>query len=191
MNNQSQLSDEVVDSQLEDLSDESMKKGKLPLLGCLSIIFVFGILSAISMSHLMCDSHKARESEALQYLRSMNRAQQALFAENGKLANSIDALGIGIKTETSSYKYSVRIANKAAFHYAVPNYKSDHRGFVSAVFLIPPTNVTSKAGQNEIETVAILCVAKSSGTLQPADPTNINGQLACGNGTEIWHSPNN
>jgi type IV pilus assembly protein PilA len=49
----------------------------------------------------------------------MNKAQQAYFAEKNAFATSVNALGIGIKTETTSFKYSVRATKKAAFNYAV------------------------------------------------------------------------
>ena len=184
MNNQSQ-SDGIV---LKDVSDASMKKGKFSLLGCgcQSIVSVLGIIIVLSiiMPFPISDAKKAKQSEAKQYVGSMNRAQQAYLAENGRFANSVNALGIGIKTETTNYKYSVNVANKAVFYYGLSK-DEKLKSYVGAVFLLPSNNVTPKAGHNEMTTVSILCVAKSPGTAKPANPTNINGQLACGNGTEV------
>ena len=52
-------------------------------------------------------ANKAKQSEGKQYVDSMNRAQQAKFAENGTFSTSVDTLGLGIKTEITNYKYSV------------------------------------------------------------------------------------
>ncbi|TAF32739.1 MAG: hypothetical protein EAZ68_20620, partial [Oscillatoriales cyanobacterium] len=84
---------------------------------------------------------KAKESEAKQYVNSMNRAQQAYYAENVGFTNSVSSLGIGIKAETANYKYSISTGNKAVFNYGVsqqPNLKS----FVGGVFLIGTTTQT-------------------------------------------------
>ena len=180
MNNQSQSSDRV----LKDVSDVSTKKGKFPLLGCLSIVSVLVILPVIAPPFYISHPSKAKQSEAKQYLGSMNRAQQAYLTENGRFANSVDALSLGIKTETTNYKYSLNVAKKAAFHYGLSK-DEKLKSYVGAVFLVPSNNVTPKAGKNQMTTVSILCAAKSPGTAKPANPTNINGQLACGDGTEI------
>jgi hypothetical protein len=37
----------------------------------------------------------------------MNRAQQAKYAENGDFVKSVNDLGIGIKTQTSNYQYTI------------------------------------------------------------------------------------
>ena len=144
-------------------------------------------LDNVHMEALPCMGYKPKNDEspeAKQYLGSMNRAQQAKFAEIGAFANSVDTLGIGIRSETTSFIYSINVANKAAFHYGLSK-NEKLKSYVGAVFLVPNNNVTPEAGQHEMETVSILCVAKSSGMAKPANPTNINGQLACGNGTEI------
>jgi type IV pilus assembly protein PilA len=184
MNNQSQSSDRV----LKDVSDVSTKKGKFSLLGCgcLSIVSVLGIMIvfAITGPFYISQPSKAKQSEAKQYVGSMNRAQQAYLAENGRFANSVDALGLGIKTETTNYKYSVNVAKKAAFQYGLSK-DEKLKSYVGAVFLVPSKKVAPQAGKNEMTTVAILCLAQSPGMAKPANPTNINGQLACGDGTEI------
>jgi hypothetical protein len=46
----------------------------------------------------------------------MNKAQQAVFIETTAFATSFDALGLGIKTETTNFKYSIRATKKAAFN---------------------------------------------------------------------------
>jgi hypothetical protein len=65
-----------------------------------------------------------KTGEARQYVGSMNRAQEALFIEKSAFATSVDALGLGIKTETTNFKYSIRATKKAAFNYAVAKEKT-------------------------------------------------------------------
>ncbi|OCR00851.1 hypothetical protein BCD67_24310 [Oscillatoriales cyanobacterium USR001] len=146
---------------------------------------------------------------------SINSAQQAKFAENHRFANSIDELidtngnlrfsnsRRTINRQNKFFHRSFSSTETSAFIYSIPNkdantdeiiYSSDLwtwkrkielRSYVGAVFIVPSNKVATQVGKNEMTTVAILCVAKSSGTAKPADPTNINGQLACGNGTEV------
>ena len=140
-----------------------------------------------------CVANKARESEAKQYVGSMNRAQQAKFSENSAFANSVDDLGLGIKTKTTNFHYSVNTTKTAAFSYGIPNKdtyetvyfglfhwnkKVELRGYVGAVFL--ETNNYTK----ETSTLAISCVAKSPTKTQPPNPILDNGNPTCANGTD-------
>ncbi|MGB8686077.1 MAG: type IV pilin-like G/H family protein [Microcoleus sp.] len=113
---------------------------------------------------------KAEELAARQYVSWMNRTQQAYYAENAEFTNSVANLGIGIKSETANYKYSISTENKAVFNYGVSQ-KANFKSFVGGVFLIE--NTTQK----------ILCQANAASTTKPANPTNNNGTLACGANT--------
>jgi len=177
MNNQSQ-SDGIA---LKDVSDASMKKGKFSLLGCgcQSIVSVLGIIIVLSiiMPFPISDAKKAKQSEAKQYVGSMNRAQQVKFAENRVFANSVDELGLGMKTETSSVRYSVKTTNKTAFHYGLSK-DEKFKSYVGAVFLV--TNNYTK----ETSTLAISCVTKSPTKTQPPNPILDNGNPTCANATD-------
>ena len=126
---------------------------------------------------------KAKQSEGKQYISSMNKGQQAYFAENPAFATSIAALGLGIKTETNNYKYSIRATKTAAFNYAVAKHKT-LKDYVGGVFLVP-------AG-DAITTVTILCqtekrpffrVKLTDEPDEPAEPIYQNGEVICGTGT--------
>jgi hypothetical protein len=113
---------------------------------------------------------KAKEAEGKQYVISMNKAQQAYYAQNTGFTSSIANLGLGIKPESTNYKYSISTGNKAVFNYGVsqqPNLKS----FVGGVFLVGNTTQT------------ILCQTAAASTKKPANPINTNGKLACAAGT--------
>lgn len=131
--------------------------------------------------------NKAKESEAKQYVGSMNRAQQAIFIEKSAFATSVNALGLGIKTETTNYKYSVRATKQTAFNYGVSKQK-DLKSYVGGVFVIPANNFDSNPSKNKITTTSILCKADSAGTIKPPEPTNQDGKIACATGTiELTH----
>ena len=139
--------------------------------GCLVILM---ILTAIALPSFLNMANKSKQSEAKQYVSSMNKGQQAYFAENSDFAISIDALGLGMKTETTNYKYSLHSTKQAAFNYGVSKQKTE-KSYVGAVFLVP-----DKDGRY---TTSILCEADDRGTIEPAEPIYQNGKIICGKGT--------
>lgn len=188
MDNQSHSDDKAVDYELEDVSNSSMKKVKFRLLGCLSIVSVFGILGAIAFPSFLDQAGKAKHSHAYVVLGAMNRAQQTKLSENRRFANSVDALDIGIKTQTTNFRYSVIATKMAAFSYIIP-YQNDIKlsGSVGAVFIVPTTSENPQVDRNEITTVSIKCWAISPYKIRPANPLLKNGQPKCGAGTEEIH----
>jgi type II secretory pathway pseudopilin PulG len=154
--------------------------------GCLLLLMVIVVIGAIALpSFLASPRDKTRTFEAKQYLSSMNRAQKALFIEKSAFATSVDALGLGIKTETTNFKYSIRATKKAAFNYAVAK-QNDLKSYVGGVFLVPAKNFDPNTAKEEIPTTSILCEADLPGTIKPAEPTYENGKIACGKGTTQW-----
>jgi type II secretory pathway pseudopilin PulG len=147
--------------------------------GCLVLLMCIGVMGAIALPSFLNMAMKAKQSEAKQYVGSMNRAQQAKLAENGTFATSVNALGLGLKTETTNYKYSLRATKQAAFNYGVSKQEKE-KSFVGGVFLVP---AYPNAPKDEMMTQAILCGADSRGTIEPAEPTYQNGKLICGKGT--------
>ncbi|MBE9120873.1 type IV pilin-like G/H family protein [Tychonema sp. LEGE 07199] len=138
---------------------------------------------------------EADETEGKQYVGSMNKAQQAYYLENGEFTNSVPNLGLGIRTETANYKYSISTENKAVFHYGVSK-QGKLKSFVGGVFLIgdATTKITVRIRRlvegvflmdttPGITTVRILCQTNAVSTTKPASPTNNNGTLACGANT--------
>ncbi|NJK69461.1 MAG: general secretion pathway protein GspH [Microcoleus sp. SU_5_3] len=131
---------------------------------------------------------KVKQSEGKQYVGSMNRGQQAYYAENNVFATSIDALGIGIKTETDNYKYSLRVTKTAAFNYAISNNKTI-KDYVAAVFLVPAKESYLNADRDEMTTLTIICQSEKrpffrfKQTDEPGEPIYQNGNIICGKGT--------
>ncbi|AFZ08265.1 general secretion pathway protein H [Oscillatoria nigro-viridis PCC 7112] len=150
--------------------------------GCLLLLMGMGVIGAIALPSFLNTSHSCRIPEAKLYVSSMNRAQQALFIEKNAFATSVDALGIGIKTETTNFKYSIRATKKAVFNYGLSK-KKDLKSYVGGVFLVPAKNFEPHAAKEEITTTSIFCQADSPGTIEPVEPTYENGKIACGKGT--------
>jgi type IV pilus assembly protein PilA len=148
----------------------------LILFGLMSIVLMFVLPSCLNQGNVN------KDSEGKQYIGSMNRTQQAKYEENGSFSNSVDALGIGIKTETTNRKYSVEVTKSAAFNYSVPRVGA-LEAYVGGVFAVPSTQ--PKAAKNEMIAVAILCKAKTPDTIKPIRPYLIKGSyVVCGEGTE-------
>ncbi|MEG4394395.1 type IV pilin-like G/H family protein [Microcoleus sp. BROC3] len=152
--------------------------------GCLLLLMGIGVIGAIALPSFLSPSpaYKDRRLEAVPYVGSMNRAQEVLFIEKSAFATSVDALGLGMKTETRNFKYSIRATKKAAFNYAVTK-GNNFQSYVGGVFVVPAKNFQPNAAKEERTTTSILCEADFPGTSKPAEPTYENGKIACGKGT--------
>ena len=109
--------------------------------GCLLLLMGIVVIGAIALPSFLRQGGKAKQSENKQYVSAMNKAQQAVFIETSAFATSFDALGLGIKTETTNFKYSIRATKKAAFNYGVSK-KKDLKSYVGGVFLVPSKNLS-------------------------------------------------
>ncbi len=138
------------------------------------------ILAAIAFPFVIScgPTPKAKEPAARQYIKLMNKGQQAIYAEDGAFSNSINALGLGIKTQTTNYNYSTISTKNAAFSYGVAR-NNNLRSYVGAVFLVP----VSQAANKEKTTVSILCATNSPGKTQPPDPILQKGNPVCAAGS--------
>jgi type IV pilus assembly protein PilA len=164
----------------KNIPPKKKNDGGFTLVEFIIVLMIIGILSAIALPSFLDCSLKARQSEGKQYLGSMNRAQQAYFADKGAFSNSVNALGIGIKTQTPNYKYSTISIKNAAFSYAVSSHETKIlTSYVGAVFLVP----VSPAANNETTTVSILCAANSPGKTQPPNPIVQNNVPVCAAGS--------
>jgi type II secretory pathway pseudopilin PulG len=162
------------------------KKSKSCVGTLLSITFIYVlpvmILAAIALPSVVgCGgAQKAKQSEAKQYISAMNKGQQAIYAEDGAFSNSINALGLGIKTQTTNYNYSTISTKNAAFSYGVAR-SNNLTSYVGAVFLVP----VSQAANKEKTTVSILCAANSPGNTQLPAPILQKGNPVCAAGSSL------
>lgn len=169
-------------SEKKILAAKKRKSWVETLLRITFIYFPLGtiILGAIALpSFIGCGGgNKAKLSEAKQYVNLMNKAQKAKYAEDGAFSNSVNALDLGLKTQTTNYNYSTISSKNAAFSYAVAR-SNNLTSYVGAVFLVP----VSKAANKEKTTVSILCGANSPGNTQPSAPILQNGNPVCAAGS--------
>jgi type IV pilus assembly protein PilA len=149
--------------------------------GCLLLLMGIGVMGAIALPSVMDNTPRPKvfQSEAKLYVGSMNRVQQAIFIEKSAFATSVNALGIGIKTETTNYKYSVRTTKQTAFNYGVSK-KPQLKSYVGGVFVI---RAKSNNGEDEMRTESILCSTDTPGTIPHLPPRLQNGKLVCETGT--------
>ncbi|MEG5043989.1 type IV pilin-like G/H family protein [Microcoleus sp. B4-C1] len=132
----------------------------------------------VQVVNLQNQQNKARQSEAKQYVSSMNRAQQAFYAEYASFASSIEKLGIGIKSETENYSYSIVLSNDNRWVQAIGLAKRDGlKNYTGIVSLIKSPNDESTSTQSR------LCESNQPSKELPGTPISTNSpDLQCPSG---------
>ncbi|CAN1210647.1 General secretion pathway protein H [Tumidithrix helvetica PCC 7403] len=164
------------------LNMKDSEKG-FTLIELLVVIVIIGILAAIAVPVFFSQTSKAKQSEARTYVASLNKGQQAYYAEKTRFGTSIDVLGVGISTNTTNYTYDSSTTGVGINVTALSNAYSKFTPLRSYAGVV---SLSSIAGSSDVTSLAILCennqpgiggVAANSGTL----PTNAQG--GCGAGT--------
>ncbi len=113
----------------------------------------------------------ARQVEGQQYLGSINRAQQAYFLERNEFADDLDALMIGMPSETENYQFSV-VPQPDATRSVVAIAQAKTEGlhsYTGAVFIVDVPSPDGSSTTNQT-TVAILCETEELSMTPPAAP---------------------
>ena len=157
---------------LQHLNQRRQDKG-FTLIELLVVIIIIGILSAIALPSFLSQANKAKQSEAKQYTGSLNRAQQAKYAENGNFATSVETTALGIKTQTTNYTYAVTptpTAGTQTIATATPLSES-LKAYAGTVAL--------STGTGDKTTVAILCEALSAGSAATGGVSSTDAASTC------------
>jgi type IV pilus assembly protein PilA len=145
------------------------------LIELLVVIIIIGILSAIALPAFLNQANKAKQSEGKQYISSINKGQQAYYAENTQFGNDVAILGLGLKTATTNYSYFVVAPPDGnATSLAKPTNKNALKGYAGGVGLVA-------AGEAKT-TQSILCETKETG--DPTEPVYGAKEVNCG-GTDV------
>ncbi|MFM7449614.1 MAG: type IV pilin-like G/H family protein [Leptolyngbyaceae cyanobacterium] len=129
------------------------------LIELLVVIIIIGILAAIALPSFLNQANKAKQAEAKTNVGSLNRAQQAYYLEKNEFAeqSNFGNLGLGIKTNTVNYNYSIDGGGKNVTGVSnlakTVNAKAPLKDYVGAV------NVGTVTTTSEATTLGILCEA--------------------------------
>jgi prepilin-type N-terminal cleavage/methylation domain-containing protein len=144
---------------LQHLANKKEDKG-FTLIELLVVIIIIGILAAIALPSFLNQANKAKESESKQYIGSMNRTQQAHFLEKNSFSSDISLLGLGIKTDTVNYKYSIGetgdTLRSQVTNYSTPENPTTLRSHAGGV----QVGQTAAGTAGEATTLAVLCQQK-------------------------------
>ena len=126
------------------------------LIELLVVIIIIGILSAIALPSFLSQANKAKQTEGKQYASSVIKAQQAYYAENSKFTNQMTSLGIGLKTSTQNYTYTLALIDTSGAHLlanATPG--GALKSYTGTVGLVPSGDAKG--------TQSVLCETTSAG----------------------------
>lgn len=147
------------------------------LIELLVVIIIIGILSAIALPSFLSQANKAKQSEAKQYISSLNKGQQAFYAEKGTFVTDIGqlgSLGLGLKSVTNNYTYTLGGAAGGAF--ANAQGVSGLKHYAGGVTLV------TAPGADAASTQTILCESKTV----PATTALITFAMAVDCPTDNW-----
>lgn len=163
------------DLKIKYLSYLGKKKGDegFTLIELLVVIIIIGILSAIALPAFLNQANKAKQSEAKTNVGSMNRGQQAYYAEVGEFVTTDDdfgELGLGITTQTVNYKYLVEDNGVGVANIGQP-YNEDADKPVAIKKYEGGVKIGTIGATSEATTMAVLCEA-----LKPPVATGPSGE---------------
>ena len=147
------------------------------LIELLVVIIIIGILSAIALPSFLNQANKAKQSEAKQYVGSLNRTQQAYYLEKNGFASDLSLMANPIPTTTKNYAYTIGTPSTSAGSSSVANYGTatvdSLKSYGGGVFVQPVT------ASSDSTTTAVLCESAAATKANIVDPALVSGKATC------------
>jgi type IV pilus assembly protein PilA len=145
--------------------------------GCLTLLIpIGGILLAIALPSFLNQGNKARESEAVNYVKTILRAEQGYFLETGQLADSVKKMGLPLSLNNgNNYDYSIKITpgnpQSLGIIKATPkgSYKNQLKSYVGIV----------RGNTKSADSEAIACKTNRPGMTPTVTPPMPTAKLIC------------
>lgn len=140
------------------------RDGGFTLIELLVVIIIIGILAAIALPSFLNQANKAKQSEAKTYIGSMNRTQQAYYLEKDTFAgqDKFGDLGLGIKTTTGTYNYTIAPAVTTAGLTAVTGLANPILTTAAVKTYAGGVQIGQVIATSEATTLAVLCESTSA-----------------------------
>ena len=128
------------------------------LIELLVVIIIIGILSAIALPSFLNQANKAKQSEAKQYVGTLNRVQQSYYLEKSAFASNLTDMANPVPATTDNYLYEFKTATGNVVNYGLSQ-KDPLKSYAGMVAISVVT------ASSDATTTAVLCEAKTPGTL--------------------------
>lgn len=144
------------------------------LIELLVVVIIIGVLAAIALPSLLGQINKAKQSEARNYVGTVNRSQQAYFLEYQNFATSLSQLQVGIKSQSDNYNYEVTSAATSVGAFTGEARNNALKSYYGVV-----GTTTAATATSESLTLAIACESKIP-TRTKASLSNTSSFTDCG-----------
>ncbi len=150
---------------LQHLASKKKDQG-FTLIELLVVIIIIGILSAIALPSFLNQANKAKQSEAKQYVGTLNRTQQAYYLEKSRFSSDFNGLANPVPETTTNYDYKLTPVTSASTN--VVNYGNSKAAALKSYNGMVAISIVSNA--SDATTTAVLCEANTPKIGALADP---------------------